>query len=168
MEAHRLVGQRLHQTQLRHLARQRPQRPVVVALGAGLQARASRWPSARSSILRYRWAWGRSFKTPSSLPSAKRRLMRYTLDSATSRAWATLGADQPSPVLSRMRARVATRTGLLPALTKCSNWSRSSGVSRTGNFSRTITPPHNNTIRHQHTITTGNPESPPKSTLTGY
>ena len=34
--------------------------------GAGLQAKAIRRPSARSSILRYRWAWGRSLSTPSS------------------------------------------------------------------------------------------------------
>ena len=73
-------------------------------------------------------------------------LMRKTLDSATSRAWATLGADQPSSVLSRMRARAGTRAGLLPVRTRCSSWSRSSPVSRTGNFSLTIPPPHSNTI----------------------
>ena len=136
--------------------------------GAGVQAKAMRWAPARSSSLRYRLAWGRSRSTPFSPTSAKRRLMRYTLDSATSRTWATLGADQLSLVLSRMRARVATLAGLLPARTKCSSRSRSSGVSLTANLSRTIPPPHNNSIRHQHSIRTRNPESHPKSNLTEY
>lgn len=126
-----------------------------------MQARAIRCAPARSSSLRYWRGWGRSCDTPSSPPSAKRRLMRYTLDSATSRAWATLGADQPSAVFSRMRARVAIRAGLLPARTRYSNWPYSSAVSRTGNFSRTTSPPHNNTIRDQHNIRTTSPESPP-------
>ena len=110
----------------------------------------------------------RACSTPSSPPSTKRRLKRYKLDSATSKAWATLEADQPSPVSSSMRARVATRAGLLPARTSSSNRPRSSGVSLTANLSLTIPPLHNNTIRQRHSIPTRIPESLPKSTLTGY
>ena len=63
--------------------------------------------------------------------------------------------------------RVATRAGLLPVQTRCSNCSRSSRVSRTGNFSRIISPPHNDTIQRQHRIPAENSEPPSKSTLTG-
>ena len=113
--------------------------------GPGCRPGRSDEPPARSSTLRYRWAWTRSFKAPSNPSSAKRRLRRNTVPSDTSRAWATLGADQPSSVLSRMRARVVTLAELLPAQTMCSSWLRSSGVSRTANFSLTTPPRHNNT-----------------------
>ena len=139
-------GPREQQRSLKPSGASRPGRP---ACGAG-------WLGAGPS------------STPSGPPPAKRRLTRYALDPAASRAWAALGADRPSPVLSRMRARAATRAGLQPARTKRSSRPRSSGVSRTGNFSRTMPPPHSNTIRHQHSIPTERPESHPKSSLTGY
>ena len=37
---------------------------MIVALGGGLQVRAIRWASDRSSILRYRWACDWSLSTP--------------------------------------------------------------------------------------------------------
>ena len=69
--------------------------------GAGLQARAIRWASPRSFSLRYRWGWVRSLSTPFNPSSAKRRLRRNTVPSDTSRAWATLDADQPSTGLEQ-------------------------------------------------------------------
>ena len=168
VQAHRLVGQGLDHSQFNHPVRQQAQIPVVVALGAGLQARAIRWASPRSSSLRYRWGWVRSLSAPSNPSSAKRRLRRNTVPSDTSRAWATLDADQPSPVLSRMRARVVTWAGLFPARTKCSSWSRSSGVSRTANFSLTTTPPHSNTNCSKISTTSQLPMPPSKPRLTEY
>lgn len=130
----------------------------------GVQPKAIRWLPAWSSILRYRWPWARSLSTPSCPPSAKCNLTLNTEPRATSKTWATRNAVQPSPVLSGMRARVATRAGLLPAQTRCSDCSRNSGVSRTGDFSRPLPPSHNNTVRHRHISQTGTPES----SLTGY
>ena len=79
----------------------------------------------------------RSCSTPANPSSAKRRLMRNTVPSATSRAWATWGADQPASVFSKIRARVVTRAVHLPARTRCSSWFRCSGVNRTPYFSLT-------------------------------
>ena len=59
--------------------------------GGGLQARAIRWASPRSSSFRRRLAWGRSFRTPANPSSVKRCLTRYTVPRATSRASATWG-----------------------------------------------------------------------------
>ena len=136
--------------------------------GAGLQAKAIRRPSVRSSILRYRWAWGRSLSTPSSPPSAKRRLTLNTVPWATSRAWATLGAGQPSSVLSRMRARLITRADPFPARTMCSSWLRSSGISRTANFSLTTPPPRNSTYCQQISTATRSPATTPRPSLIEY
>ena len=71
------------------------------------------------------------------------------MPSATSRAWATWGADQPASVFSKIRARVVTRAVLLPARTRCSSWFRYSGVNRTPYFSLTISPPHFNPLQSQ-------------------
>ena len=132
MQPHRLVGQGRRQPQLHHLPRQQAQGPVFMSCRRGLQARAIRacpvpdtgWASPRSSSFRYRWAWGRSCSTPANPASAKWRLMRNTVPSATSRAWATRGADQAASVFSSIRARVVTRAVLLPARTRCSSWFR--------------------------------------------
>ena len=168
MQAHRLVGQGVNHTQFNHPVRQQAQVPMVVALGGGLQARAMRWTPPRPSSLRYRWAWGRFWIAPSNPPSANRRLTRNTVPSTTSRVWATLGADQPSSVLSGMRAGVVTLAELFPAQTICSAWSRSSDVSRTVNFSLTTPPPHNN-INYPKINTTGQSPMPPsKPRLTRY
>ena len=115
MAAHRLVGQGLHYSQLHHLVRQQAQVPMVVAFGGRLQARAIRWASARSSILGYRWAWGRSLSTPSNPPSEKRRMTLKTVPEATSKAWDTLAADQFSSVLSRMRGPGGNPGGIPPS-----------------------------------------------------
>ena len=66
--------------------------------GAGLQAKATRWASTRSSTFRCRltWRWCRS--ASSSPCSANRRLVRNTVRPDTSRASATWGA-QSSPHL---------------------------------------------------------------------
>ena len=78
--------------------------------------------------------------------STNRRLIRYTVPFATSRASATWGAGQPSPVLSGIRARVVIRAGLFPPRTRRWRFSRSSGVSRTAYFSLTITATPINTV----------------------
>ena len=113
MQPHRLMGQRVNHAQFHHPVRQQAQVPVVVALGGRAAGQGDQVGSPRSSSLRYRWGWVRSRIAPSNPSSAKRRLRRNTVPSDTSRACATLEADQPSPVLSRMRARVVTR-GLGP------------------------------------------------------
>ena len=106
MQPHRLVGQGLHHPQLHHSVRQQAQFPVVMALGGRAAGQGDEMgldplvqlpvPVGLDSIL----------KRPSSPSSAKRRLMRNTVPSDTSRAWDTRDADQPSPVLSRMRVVV--------------------------------------------------------------
>ena len=53
------------------------------------------------------------------------------------------GRDQPSPVFSKMRARVVILAEPFPARTICPIWLRSSCVSLTKYFSRTIPPSHN-------------------------
>ena len=109
--------------QLHHLARQKTQGPVFMPfrrVGAG---HAMRWASPRSSSFRHRWAWGRSCSTPSPA-SAKRRLVRYTVPSATSRASASWGALHPASVLSRIRARMVTRAAPFPARTRRWSWFR--------------------------------------------
>ena len=122
MPTHALVGQRLHQSQLHRPARKGPQRPVVIPLGTRGAGQGDEMGPGPVIQLAVPVGLGPvpGARRPAR-PRRKRRLMRYTLDSATSRAWATLGADQPSLVLSRMRARAATRAGLLPARTRCSN-----------------------------------------------
>ena len=97
--------------------------------GTGLQARAMRWAPALSSSLRRRLNCARSNPSP-----AKRRLMRNTVPWDTSRACPALGAGQPSPVLNRMRARVATRAELLPARTMCSQLLALPGRQPNGKF----------------------------------
>ena len=82
--------------------------------GAGLQAKATRCASPRSSNFRCRLAWGRSRRALASPSPVKRCLIRYTVPSATSRASATWGAAQPSSLLSRIRARAVTRAELFP------------------------------------------------------
>ena len=130
-QAHRLVGQGFHQAQFHRLAGQCAQRPVVMPLGSRGAGQGDQMRSGPVVQLAVPVGLGPvSLSTPSSPSSAKRRLMRNTLDSATSRAWATLGADQPSPVLSRMRARAATRAGLLPARTRCGSGACGPGPGR--------------------------------------
>ena len=82
--------------------------------GGGLQAKAIRWASPRSSNFRGRLAWGRSCKTLSNPSSAKRCLTRYTVLRATSKASATWGAAQPSSLFRRIRALAVTRAEFLP------------------------------------------------------
>ena len=106
--------------------------------GGGLQAKAIRWASPRSSNFRGRLAWGRSCKTLSNPSSAKRCLTRYTVLRATSKASATWGAAQPSSLFRRIRALAVTRAEFLP--TRISRWSssRCSCASRTAYLSLTI------------------------------
>ena len=102
MQPHRFVGQ----GQLHHSVRQQAQFPVVMALGGRAAGQGNEMgldplvqlpvPVGLDSIL----------KRPSSPSSAKRRSMRNTVPSDTSKAWDTRDADQPSPVLSRMRVVV--------------------------------------------------------------
>ena len=101
---------------------------------------AIRWASPRSSNFRGRLAWGRSCKTFSNPSSAKCCLTRYTVLRATSKASATWGAAQPSPLFRRIRALAVTRAEFLP--TRTSRWSssRCSCASRTAYLSLTITP----------------------------
>ena len=143
MQAHRLVGQRLHHSQFHHPVRQHPQFPVVVPLRGRTAGQGDEMGLGFIVQLPVPVGLDPVFSAPSSPSSAKRRLMRNTVPSDTSKAWATRDADQPSPVFSRIRARLLTRAELFPARTMCSSRLRSSGVSRTANFSR-ITPPHNN------------------------
>ena len=114
--------------------------------GGGLQARAIRWASPRSSSFRCRLAWGRSFSTPDNPSSVKRCLTRYTVPRATSRASATWGAGQPSSLLRRTRALAVTRAGCFPTRIRRWSSSRCSATSRTAYLSLTITAtPANNT-----------------------
>ena len=116
---------------------------------AGLQAKATRWASPRSSNFRGRLAWGRSCKTLSNPSSAKRCLTRYTVLRAASKASATWGAAQPSSLFRRIRALAVTRAELLP--TRISRWSssRCSAASRTAYLSLTITATPANNTSHQ-------------------
>ena len=114
--------------------------------GGGLQARAIRWASPRSSSFRCRLAWGRSFRTPANPSWVKRCLTRYTVPRATSRASATWGAGQPSSLLRRTRALAVTRAGCFPTRIRRWSSSRCSATSRTAYLSLTITAtPANNT-----------------------
>ena len=99
-------------------------------LGASLQAKAIRWASPLSSNLRKRLACTWSCNTPSKPASAYRRLIRYTVPSATSRAATTRGAFQPSSILSRIRARATMRAACLPPRISRFKHSRSSSVNR--------------------------------------
>ena len=65
------------------------------------------------------------------------------------------GAGQPSPILSRMRARLTTLAEPFPARIMRFSWLRSSGVSRTANFSPT-TP----TASQQHRLPAGQHRHP--------
>ena len=136
--------------------------------GGSEQASAMRWASPRSSSFRYRWAWGRSLSTPANPVSAKRRLVRNTVPSATSRAWATRGALHPSSALSRIGARMVTRADSFPARTRCWSPFLYSGVSRTPHFSLTIPPPPINTFQSQGSTLAQSFTSPSKSSLTDY
>ena len=142
------MGHGGRQPQLHHLPGQQPQGPVVCAPPApgcrpepapGHDRGAMRWASPRSSSFRGRLAWGRSRKTFSNPSSAKRCLTRYTVLRATSKASATWGAAQPSPLFRRIRALAVTRAEFLP--TRTSRWSssRCSCASRTAYLSLTST-----------------------------
>ena len=80
--------------------------------GGGLQAKAIRWASPRSSNFRGRLAWGRS-QNPLQPFFGKALLPRYTVLRATSKASATWGAAQPSSLFRRIRALAVTRAEFL-------------------------------------------------------
>ena len=143
MQPHRLVGQGLHHSQLHHPVRQQPQFPVVMALGGWAAGQGDEMDSARSSSFRYRRAWTRSLnplqpifgKAP--LQSEHCALRHIQSLGHSGRRPSLIGLQQDS-------ARVVTLAELFPARIICSNWPRSSGVSRTANFSLTTPPPHTN------------------------
>ena len=168
MQAHRLVGKGLHHSQLHHPVRQQAQIPVLVAFRRWTAGQGDEMGLPKSSSFRYRFACTRSFSAPSKPASAKRRLRRNTVPSDTSKAWATWGADHPSPVFSRTRVRLITRAEPFPARTIFSSCSRCSDVSLTANFSLTTTPPHDNICYPQITTLSQLQVKPSIPNLTMY
>ena len=108
--------------------------------GAGLQAKAIRWASPRSSTLRYRWAWARCFRAPSNPFLGKAPLEAEHRALGHIQGLGYPGSRPALVGLEQDAGPVVTLPELLPARTMCSSWLRSSGVSRTANFS--LTTPH--------------------------
>ena len=103
MQPHRLMGQGLHHSQLNHPVRQQAQIPMFMSLrrwAAGQNDQVGFAPVVHLAVpVGLGPVLDRPVRpTPS---SAKRRLIRYTVPSDTSKAWATLGAVQPSLVLEQ-------------------------------------------------------------------
>ena len=152
--AHSLVGHGGRQPQFHHLARQQAQGPVVMP--------RRRWAAGQHHQSLPRTGYGVGFPpivqlpVPVGLGPVPQHLFQTILGKTPfDPVHRVLGHIQglghpgsgPARIgLSRIRARVVTRAGPLPARTKCSNFSCCSPVSRTPYLSLTIPPPHINPV----------------------
>ena len=168
VQPHRLVRQGLNHPQLNHPVRQQAQVPVVVALrgrAAGQGNQLALCPVIHLAV-----------------PVGLGPVIEHTVQSALSEApldveHRALGHIQGSGHLGRRPALVSLeqdagpvdnpRAEPFPARTMCSNWLRSSGISRTANFSLT-TPPRNSTYCQQISTPTRSPASTPRPSLIEY
>ena len=164
MPAHALVGQRRNQSQLHRLARQGPQRPVHTPRERGTGQGDEMGPGPVFQLA-----------VPVGLgPVLEHPVQPVLGETPLDALYARLGHVQSlghlgsGPALAGLEQDAGpcrTRAGLLPARTRCSNRSRSSGVSLTENFSdhTATSQPHN---WRQHSTYNRYPLSPPKSGLT--